>query len=217
MAELGLILSGIYALIAITLAFIIIYPMLKDMSKDILTSKGSADAVALFGALMAMGAGALMFMFMITAFISAGFVLISIFSGFELIHWTKTHKINLSLFIVSLILSAFSLVAGKTVAVIYLVQGGIYLTGVVEGANKHLLPIVRDVYADFGSESYAEAFVALSVVLCILTIALPFLGVDVPYGQTPQILSDVGFLGGGLMAYYLGRLIRRKRTARTLY
>ena len=218
MFEWSVFLAIVYILIVGVLAFVIIYPAFKDFSRDFFTSKGSADVAAFCMALMAIGGAAFILMFfMITAFVAMLFVIISIFSGFELIYWTKAYKINLMLFIISVALSAVSFVTGRAIPMVYLVQGGIYLVGVAEGANKHLLPIAKDIYADFGSESYAEVFVALCVILCFFSVSLPFFGVDVPYAQTSRVFSDVGFLAGGLMAYYVGQLLRKKDHYRNLH
>lgn len=81
------------------MTFVILYPMLKDITQGILNSEGSSIVVAIALALMAFGGIVFIVLFyMITAFISVLIVLISIFSGFELIHWTNIHKINLMLF-----------------------------------------------------------------------------------------------------------------------
>jgi hypothetical protein len=94
--------------------------------------------------------------------------------------------------------------------IIYLVQGAIYLTGIVEGAYKYILPAIRSIYS-IHNKSYAEVFAGLFVIVCAFTIFLTFFGIDVPFISTSSILSDVGFLAGGLMVYAIKLVIKKKK------
>jgi len=106
-------------------------------------------------------------------------------------------------------LSIFIYISDRKMLIAYLAQGAIYLTGIAEGAHKHLLPTVRSIYS-IHNESYAEVFVGLFVIICAFTIFLTFFRINAPFISTSNIFSDVGFLAGGLMAYAIKLLIKKK-------
>jgi len=160
----------------------------------VISSKTAASIVSFSFTTMVIGGPAFLLMFfLITAWVTALFVLITMFSGFELILRTRTHRINLALFVFSVALSIVSFMTDELTRIAHLVQGAVYMIGVAERANKHILPIAREMYADFDGGSYAEAFVVLCVMLSFLTIFLPFLGTEIPmYLQTsPAVLGDI--------------------------
>jgi hypothetical protein len=132
------------------------------------------------------------------------------FSGLELIYLSRSFRINLALFIVSLTLPIWSLIIQEVAQIVYLVKGIIYLIGVGEGAGKHLSPLIRDFYAEFDGQSYAEGFVVLFVAICTLTVILHWFGVEATsYLQIAPDLSDIGFVVGGLLGYLI--LFTRRR------
>lgn len=203
MVDFALILVIPYVLLVLVLAFVIVYPLARDISRDLFTSATAGEVVALCVSVMAFGGlGVFFFFFMVSAFVGLMVVLISLFSGLELVYWSKVHKVNLVLFVLSMALSLFLFRPDAFTQLVQLMKGGIYLVGVVQGANKHLLPVARSMYRDLGSEAYGDALVAVCVAVCGFTVFLSVMGIQA--GTLLEVapeFSDVAFAAGGVLAF----------------
>jgi hypothetical protein len=212
MIEIGTLLAIMYVLLVGIFAFVMIYPFFRDICRDFFTSRGAGEVMAFCLSLMGIAYGFFVMFYLITSFIVVLLFFLSMFSGLELIYLSRSFRINLALFIVSLTLPIWSLIIQEVAPIVYLVKGIIYLIGVGEGAGKHLSPLVRDFYAEFNGQSYAEGFVVLFMAVCILTVVLHWFGIEVSsYLQIAPDLSDVGFVVGGLLGYLILRFTKRRK------
>lgn len=199
----------IYILLIGIFAFIMVYPLFRDFCLDFFSSKGSGEVVAVCSTLMAIGYGLFIMYYLIASFIAIMALLISIFSGLEYIYLSRSFKVNLALFIVSSTLRIWSFIINGVSSIISLIQGTFYLIGVGEGAYKHLLPLAEDFSGKFDPQSYAKTFVAIFILICILTIFLDWFGVGIPpYLEAAPDISDAGFIIGGLIGYLIKRFYK---------
>lgn len=211
MQEIATILTIAYVLSTMSLVLVILYPLFKGLTLDMgfPSSKSGAEAISAMGAAMAAIFGFFWFLAFVVDFATFLVFVVSLFSGLELIHWTRVHKLNLLLFLVSVALSVVPFVISELGQPVYLIEVAIYMVGVGEGAGKHILPIAKSLYSDFhAQQSYAEVFVALWVIVCFLTMMLPFSGTDI-LASYSTILSDMGFAGGGVLAYVVGSRLKK--------
>ena len=197
--ELPTLFTLVYVLLAEALFFLYAYPFVRDLTRDVDTS----GVVALCGTLMCT---LFLLVFLFSAWIGLLaflFLMISLVSGIELILWTRTRKINVALFVFCVALSIFRLLRGDVLGqVAYLVQGVIWMMGIGLATNKHLLPAAKSLLDGYGDESPAESFAAICLILCVVTILAPLSGAEFPWWmQSFRMMSDVGFLVGGSLAY----------------
>jgi len=201
-------------------AFIMLYPLFKDLAKE--TIKEDAFLAEILAFLLIISALTCTFYLayaLITFCIGALIILISMFSGLSLIALSRIHRVNLLLFALPITLSTLLYIIEnlamhgmKNLALTFnIINELIYLIGVGEGAVKYL-PIF---FKEFYRNSHTEALTALFITICILTVALQWTGLEVPYTlRYMENTSTIAFIAGGSIGYAI--LWMRKWVARTL-
>ncbi len=208
--------------------FIALFPLMRDLvPKEIIRDEFSARVMAFILTL-----GALVYVFPFAyyqlAFIIATLtVLTSLLSGFSLIALSRIYRVNIFLFIFSIMLSILSpyilpyivlnmatlYSEGDLMIVCNFINELIYLIGVGEGAVKYLYPVFKDFYTGYNRESYAMALTALLITIWILTVVLRLVGVETTL-QLPQAedFSTIAFTIGGLIGCAVLISTKRQRT-----
>jgi hypothetical protein len=212
MSDTGILLAIMYIIVIEVFAFILLYPILRESTRGILSSSFSEEAIAFCITLVALSYGLYFMFYLITFFIGALSILIAMFAGLFLITLSRSSRINLFLFLFSATLSISSFAIQDLTKIASLINGIVYLIGIGEGAIKIILPTFKDFYAKYDS-SYAELLTAFFIIICILNVVLSWLGIETPMDlQTIQNMSMVTFIVMGLLGFYYLRFISKRRS-----
>jgi hypothetical protein len=212
MAGSSILLAIIYIIVIEVFAFILLYPILREVDREILPSRFSVDVMAFCKTLAALSYGFFPMFYLITFFIGALSILIAMFAGLFLITLSRSFRVNLFLFLFSAILSISSFAIQKLIKIASLINGIVYLIGIGEGAIKYILPNFKNFYAKYDS-LYAELLIAFFIIICILNVVLPWLGIETPMDlQTVQNMSIVAFIVMGLLGFCYRRFICKRRS-----
>jgi len=201
--------------------FILIFPIMKEVTDELFSSDFSAGVVALCATLASLGYAFYFSFFVITLIICSITVIAILFSGFSLMVFSKIYRVNKFLFIFSVMLSIllsyilpYIIQNMRTldnvrdlIIACKLVNEVIYLIGIVELAVKFIYPLLR-----FEGEDRAMVLTTLLIIAWILAVAIRLTGVDtIPIFQETEALSTIVFVGGGIMGYIM-LISRRQRT-----
>jgi len=215
MSDAHFLLTIAYILAVELFGFIMLYPFLKEILKGVFP----AEIIAFILTISALTYAFYLAYYMITFFISASIILISMFSGFSLAILSRIYRVNIVLFALSITLSTVPYII-ENLAVphgmrdltltLNVINELIYLIGVGEGAVKYLLPAFKVFYRD----SQAKALTALLITICILTVALQWAGLEAPYTlQYIENISTIAFIAGGSMGYAVLWISKQKSHA----
>lgn len=211
MTNISVFLTILYILITEVFVLIMMYPVFKDTCRDILPSPVASEVITVCIILAALVYGFFVMFYMVTFFIGSLSILIAMASGFGLISLSRSFKINFALFMISLMLIILSLTIHETAQIVSILNGVIYLIGIGEDAGEYLLPLFKDFYAKYDGESYAEGLTTLFIIICILTVVLPWIDIKIPeHLQAASHISDIAFIIGGLMGYITLRFMKGK-------
>lgn len=196
--------------------FILIFPIMKEVTDELFSSDFSAGVVALCATLISLGYAFYFAFSVITLIICSITVLASLFSGFSLMVFSKIYRVNKFLFILSVMLSIllsyilpYIIQNMRTldnmrdlIIACKLVNEVIYLIGIAELAVKYVYPLLRS-----EGEDRAMVLTALLFIAWILAVAIRLTGVDtIPIFQETEDLSTIVFVGGGIMGYIIVNL-----------
>jgi|GEM_PF-4432167 len=195
-------------------AFVLIYPLFRDAYLDMFGSKGIAEMMAFSMSIISIIYVVHVMYIQTLFFISVLLIFMSMFSGFELAFSPKYFKINFALFMIlatlpiwkrlvwffvgEVILKQFLTTQGG-ISIIYLVKGTIYLIGVGKGVKKHIYPMFNEMYAKLGCQTCGGVLAVLFMIICAVTIALSWFGVEVPFFGMTSDFSDAAFIIAGLI------------------
>jgi len=214
--DLTILFAVTYVMSIAAFATVIIYPLFKETSREIFSPLNPLfSLLPILFTIIALGYGFFMMYFMMTYFISLLLLFVSMFSGFEAFWKPKAFIADVLLLSLSTLLSAVPMLSQDVavVATSTLLNIAIYTAGVIEGASKHVLPLAKSMYMDFGSgEGWAYAFTSLFVLICVLTLTAKLIAATIipDYLQVSISLSDAVFLLTGVTA-----LITRKLREKT--
>jgi len=181
MSDVHFLLTIAYILAVELFGFIMLYPFFKYLMKETFKGAFSAEILVFLFIISALTSTFYLAYYMITFFIGASIILISMFSGLSLTTLSRIYRVNIVLFALSIMLSTLLHII-ENLAVphdmrdlaltLNVINELIYLIGVGEGAAKYLLSAFKGLYRD----SQAEALTALLITICILTVALQWTG-----------------------------------------